>query len=121
MLICRLTLGSAPFNCGSLSMEVHVEIPGSCLPKVVPLLRYKGAKYRRNLINFFIKCKLLLYNRKVTMPCVAKHCCKIVKDRIYKSCYTHNFNTVMTPYVIRGVVVGQFEKLPYIDLSLLST
>ena len=53
MLICGLTLGNAPFNCGYFSMGVHVLIPGSCLPNYVPLLRHKSKKCRHNFIILF--------------------------------------------------------------------
>ena len=46
MLIYGPNLGNAQFKRGSLSIGVHVEIPGSYLPKRVPLLRYEGSKCR---------------------------------------------------------------------------
>ena len=46
MLIYGPNLGNAQFKRGSLSMGVHAEIPGSYLPKRVPLLRYEGSKCR---------------------------------------------------------------------------
>ena len=46
MVIWSTALGTAQFKRGSLSIGVHVEIPGSYLPNDVPLLRYEGAKCR---------------------------------------------------------------------------
>ena len=53
MMICGLTKADAPFNCGSNSMGVSIEIRGSFLANYYLLQRYKEAEPRRILIFIY--------------------------------------------------------------------